>query len=204
MSPAPRRRRPLLALPALLLCIGLAGPARAALAEGDPAPGFSTLASLAGKPYTYTLRSALSAGPVVVYFFPSAFTAACNMQAHEFSVLKEQFSAAGASIVGVSLDNIQRLNEFSANPDFCAGKFAVASDPDGRIARSYGLKVNGVKAGAKDTRGLEIDHGFAERTTFIVGRDGTVRAVVGGVSPQANVQRTLELVQGLKSDGNRP
>ena len=169
----------------------------AALKAGDPAPPFSATASLAGKPFTYALKDGLAKGPVVVYFYPSAYTEGCNIQAHEFSAKAEQFAAAGASVIGVSLDSIERLNTFSADPDYCAGKLAVASDGDGKIARAFGLRVSGIHPGATDTRGKEIDHGFTERTTFVVGRNGTVLATVGGVSPEANVARALELVQKL-------
>jgi len=102
-------------------------------------------------------------------------------------------------VIGVSLDSIERLNEFSADPDYCAGKLAVASDRDGKIARAFGLRVSNVRQGATDTRGQEIDHGFAERTTFVIKRDGSVLAVVGGVSPDENVARALELVRKLSS-----
>jgi len=169
----------------------------AALKAGEPAPAFTAPASLAGKPFTYSLKDGLAKGPVVVYFYPSAYTAGCNIQAHEFSTHADQFAAAGATIIGVSLDSIERLNEFSADPDYCAGKLAVASDRDGKIARAYGLRVSGAQPGATDTRGKEIDHGFTERTTFVVKRDGTVAAAVGGVSPDANVARALELVRKL-------
>ncbi len=171
--------------------------AAATLKAGDAAPAFTAPASLAGKPFTYALKDGLAKGPVVVYFYPSAYTEGCNIQAHEFSSKADAFAAAGATIIGVSLDSIERLNTFSADPDYCAGKLAVASDGDGRIARSFGLRVTGVQKGATDTRGKEIDHGFTERTTFVVKRDGTVAAAVGGVSPEANVAKALELVRKL-------
>ncbi len=116
-----------------------------------------------------------------------------------FAATVHAFAAAGASVVGVSLDSIERLNVFSADPDYCAGKLAVASDGDGRIARAFGLHVSGAEKGATDTRGKEIDHGFSERTTFVVRRDGTVAAAVGGVSPEANVAKALELVRKLSA-----
>ena len=169
----------------------------AALKAGDTAPHFTAQASLAGKPCSYSLKDSLAKGPVVVYFYPSAFTSGCNVQAHEFSTKADQFAAAGASVVGVSLDSIERLNAFSADPDYCAGKLAVASDAEGKIARSYGLRVVDAQKGATDTRGKEIDHGFTERTTFVVRKDGTIAATVGGVSPTENVARALEQVQKL-------
>jgi len=172
-------------------------PALAALAPGESAPDFSTQASLAGKAFTYSLAEARRKGPVVVYFYPSAFTSGCNAQAHYFAVNMEKFNQAGATVVGVSLDNIDRLKAFSADPQYCGGKVPVASDADGKIAATYHLKVDPEESGFKDTRGIEIGHGFAERTTFIVLPDGKIAATVGGLSPAANVDHALEEVRRL-------
>ena len=95
------------------------------------------------------------------------------------------------------IDSIERLNDFSADPEYCAGKLAVASDPDGAIARSYELSVREGREGMKDTRGEEIGHGFTERTTFIVTPDGKISETIGGISPIENVQKSLEAVQRL-------
>lgn len=173
--------------------------ASAALKEGDKAPDFKAQASLAGKDFAFSLQSALQKGPVVVYFYPSAYTNGCNIQAHTFAVKHEQFAAAGASIVGVSLDSIARLNDFSADPDFCAGKFPIASDAGGRIAKAYDLQVKEAAGGRKDTRGVDIEHGFAERTTFVVTPDGKIAAAVGGLAPAANVEQALAVVQKLNA-----
>ena len=183
-------------LTAGLLGIVLAGPVLA-LNEGDSAPDFQAAAALNGNAFTFGLRDNLKKGPVVVYFYPSAYTNGCNIQAHTFAEKSERFKAAGAQVVGVSLDSIARLKNFSADPDFCAGKIAVASDADGKIAKSYGVNVRTGNPGRKDTRGNDIDHDFAERTTFVVGSDGRVVGVVGGVSPAENVDKALTLVQGL-------
>lgn len=172
-------------------------PAMAALKAGDQAPAFTAQASLAGKTFTYALKDALAKGPVVVYFYPSAYTGGCNIQAHTFAVNFDKFRAAGASIVGVSLDSIQRLNTFSADPDYCAGKFPTASDADGKIVKSFDLPVREGAPGMKDTRGVEIDHGFTERTTFIVTPDGKIAATIGGLAPDKNVEQALEAVQKL-------
>jgi peroxiredoxin len=186
------------------LLLGLLGstvvalPALAALEAGQTAPNFEAKASLAGEEFDFSLRDALEKGPVVVYFYPSAYTQGCNIQAHEFAVNMESFTAAGASVIGVSLDSIDRLNDFSADPEYCAGKLAVASDESGAIARSYDLQVRDAREGAKDTRGVDINHGFAERTTFIVTPDGKVAETIGGVSPPENVQKSLEAVQRLQ------
>ena len=185
----------------LLTCListAICLPALAALKDGDSAPDFTAQASLAGKEFKFSLKESLKKGPVVVYFYPSAYTQGCNVQAHTFSVNQEKFAAAGASIIGVSLDSIQRLNQFSADPEYCAGKFPVASDASGAIAKSYDLSVKNVP-GIKDTKGNEVDHGFAERTTFVVTSDGKIAATIGGVTPTDNVTKALETVQQLKA-----
>lgn len=188
-----------------LLAAAFAMPVLAALKSGDKAPEFTAQASFAGKAFTYSLKDALAKGPVVVYFYPSAFTGGCNLQAHTFAVNHDKFAAAGASIIGVSLDSIQRLNDFSADPNYCAGKFPTASDADGKISKEYELAVQGGKPGLKDTRGVEIGHDFVERTTFIVTPDGKIAATIGGMAPDKNVAEALEAVQhlgkGAKSAG---
>lgn len=181
----------------LLAVLAVSVSAFAALQAGDAAPKFDARASLAGEPFDFSLQSALESGPVVVYFYPSAYTQGCNIQAHEFAVNMDKFTAAGASVIGVSLDSIDRLNDFSADPEYCAGKLAVASDESGEIARSYGLNVSGAREGAKDTRGIEIGHGFAERTTFIVTQDGKIAETIGGVTPMENVKNSLKAVQSI-------
>lgn len=182
---------------ATLLAAAAALPASAALKEGDSAPAFKTQASQAGKAFSFSLKDALKKGPVVVYFYPSAFTGGCNIQAHTFAVNHDKFSAAGATVVGVSLDSIARLNEFSADPNYCAGKFPVAADANGDIAKSYDLAIREIAAGKKDTRGVEIDHAAAERTTFVITPDGKIAATVGGLTPEANVEKALATVQQL-------
>ena len=191
-----------LLLAACLSCAA-AVPAFAALESGATAPAFTAQASLAGKEFKFSLADALKKGPVVVYFYPSAYTGGCNIQAHTFAENMDKFHAAGATVIGVSLDSIERLNHFSADPDYCAGKLPVASDADGKIAHSYDLKVMDGRPGMKDTRGEDINHGFAERTTFVVTKDGKVSATVGGMAPADNVMKSLEIVQGLK-EGKAP
>ena len=148
---------------ALLMSVA-ALPAMAALQEGDSAPQFKAEASLAGKDFTFSLKKALRKGPVVVYFYPSAYTGGCDIEAHTFAVDSEKFATAGATIIGVSLDSIKRLNDFSADPKYCAGKFPTASDKGGAISKSYKIDVHQGPAGLKDVRGVEIGHSFADRT----------------------------------------
>jgi peroxiredoxin Q/BCP len=185
-----------------LLSAAIVVPAFAALKQGDKAPDFAAKASLAGKEFDFSLKAALKKGPVVVYFYPSAFTGGCNIEAHTFAENKEKFDAAGATIIGVSRDSIARLNAFSADPQYCAGKIAVASDPTGAIAQSYNLEVMNIKAvGMKDSRGVEIDHEFTERTTFIVTSEGKIVATLSTaddkISPAAHVEKSLAVVQQL-------
>jgi peroxiredoxin Q/BCP len=180
-----------------LLASTVALPAFAALKAGDAAPLFTAQASLAGRTFTYALQDALAKGPVVVYFYPSAYTGGCNIQAHTFAVNFDKFQAAGATIIGVSLDSIARLNTFSADPEYCAGKFPTASDADGKIVKSFDLSVMKGKPGQKDSRNEDIGHDFAERTTFIVTPDGKIAATIGGMAPDKNVDAALEAVQKL-------
>jgi peroxiredoxin len=189
-------------LVSILLATLVTPAAFAALKPGEKAPDFSAKASLAGKEFTFSLKEALERGPVVVYFYPSAFTGGCNTQAHTFSENKEKFDTAGASIIGVSQDSIERLNAFSADPQYCAGKFAVASDPDGTIAKSYNLNTMKLPAGdVKDTRGVAIDHEFTERTTFVVTPDYKIVATLSSaddkISPAEHVEKALAVVKDL-------
>ena len=180
-----------------------AAPSFAALKVGDTAPDFTATASLGGKDFTFHLNDALKKGPVVVYFYPSAYTGGCDLEAHTFADNHEKFDAAGASIIGVSADNLERLNQFAADPNFCAGKFPIASDENLNIAKSYNLQTTPGKAGAKDVRGVEIGHGFIERITFVVGKDHKIVAVMSStedkISPDQHVDKSLAIVQKLAS-----
>ena len=173
----------------------------AMLTKGDAAPVFSAQASLAGSAFNFSLKDAIAKGPVVVYFYPSAYTGGCDIEAHTFAEMKDKFTAAGATIIGVSADDIQRLNSFSADPSYCAGKFPVASDPGGKIAASYGLTISGPRLGIKDVRGQDLTHGFIPRTTFVISKDGKIVAVFSSdtdhISPADHVEKSLAIVKGL-------
>ena len=178
-------------------------PVLAALTVGDKAPDFSARASLAGKEFTFSLTDALNKGPAVVYFYPSAYTKGCDLEAHTFAEQKDKFDAAGATIIGVSGDSIARLDQFSADPDYCAGKFPVASDATGKIAASYNLTTTTPKAGMTDVRGATIDHDFIERETFVIGKDHKIIARFSSkddnLSPDQHVTKSLAIVQQLGS-----
>ena len=176
-------------------------PTFAAIKTGEKAPDFSARASLAGKEFDFSLRFSLKKGPVVVYFYPSAYTGGCDLEAHTFAQNKDRFTTAGATIIGVSEDSIKRLDQFSADPDYCAGRFPVASDVGGKIAASYGLTVSTGKPGMKDVRGAEIGHDFIERETFVIGKDHRIVATFSSktdhLTPDAHVTKSLEAVQQL-------
>jgi peroxiredoxin len=189
----------------LILGLALAGlcaaPALAALKVGDKAPDFTAQGSLGGKPFTFHLADALKKGPVVVYFYPSAYTGGCDLEAHTFATQADKFATAGASIIGVSADDLTRLKQFSADPNFCAGKFPIASDASTKIAASYDLNVSPPHAGAKDVRGVDIGHGFIERTTFVVDQNDRIAAVLSSkddnLSPDQHVDRSLAIAQKM-------
>jgi len=172
-----------------------------ALSKGSKAPMFTSKASMAGNEFNFSLKEALDKGPVVVYFYPSAYTGGCDLEAHTFAEMKDKFRAAGATIIGVSADDIERLKSFSAHPDYCAGKFPVASDAEGKIAASYGLEVSPPKEGAKDVNGQEITHGFIPRTTFVINKNDEIVAVFSSatdhISPDEHVKKSLEIVTSL-------
>lgn len=188
-----------------LLAFALVMPASAALNRGANAPDFKAPASIAGKSITFSLASALKKGPVVVYFYPAAFTGGCNVQARAFAENADKFAAARTTIVGVSGDSIQRLNAFSADPQYCGGKFPVASDPEGAIGKSYDLQARAMAPGKpafNDSRGQPVDNKvLLERTTFVITPDRKIAARISttedNVKPADHAAKALEVVQNL-------
>ncbi len=177
-------------------------PAYAALTNGETAPDFTAQASLAGKEFTFSLDSALKKGPVVVYFYPAAYTRGCNIEAKTFADNAEKFAAAGATIIGVSQDSIKKLNDYSADPEYCAGKFPVAADAGGKITASYKLSTMTLDRKVTDTRGADVTHALTERTTFVITPDKKVIATLSSnddkVAPHEHAEKSLSIVQGLK------
>src|SRR5580704_10779039 len=136
----------------------LASPLYAALKPGAQAPAFTTSATLAGQPFTFSLADALKNGPVVLYFYPAAFTKGCTVEAHEFAEATEQFKALGATVIGVSHDTIDTLNKFSVSE--CRNKFAVASDADLKIAKSYDARL--------------LVSSYSNRTSYVIAPTGKI------------------------------
>ncbi len=134
-------------------------PARAALPDGAAAPMFKATATLGGKVYAYDLAAALKKGPVVVYFYPAAFTKGCTIEAHDFAEAIPRYAALGATVIGVSRDDIATLRKFSVSE--CRGKFPVAADTDGHITRSFDAV-------------MPIIHKYARRVSYVIAPDGKV------------------------------
>jgi thioredoxin-dependent peroxiredoxin len=179
------RQRGLRSMVVIAIGIAFAGLALAALKPGDPAPDFSTQASLAGKPFDFSLSAALKKGPVVLYFYPAAFTKGCTIEAHEFAEATAQFEAMGASVIGVSHDSIDTLNKFSVSE--CRNKFAVAADPDRHIMKSYDAV-------------LWLDPKLANRTSYVISPQGTVLYAYSALSPDEHVQNTLAAVKKWQAE----
>lgn len=191
-------------LVAMMLAVpGLAANEPTVVAPGATAPDFTATASLAGKDFTFSLKQALAKGPVVVYFYPAAYTGGCDLEAHTFATEADAFAKAGASIIGVSADSIARLNRFSSDPKYCAGEFAVASDPDGKIAAMYGLAMSPPQKGVNDVNGDPVTHGFLPRTTFVLDREGKIVARLSSrddhLTPDQHVKRSLAIVEKLQA-----
>lgn len=187
-----------------LVALMLAVPAFAALKPGATAPDFTAQASRAGKDFTFSLKEALKNGPVVLYFYPSAYTGGCDLEAHTFATEKAKFDAAGATIIGVSADSLDRLNTFSSDPNYCAGKFPVASDAAGKVAASYDLKAVAAQSSVTDVRGVAINHVFIPRTTFVIARNGRIVATLSSeadhLRPDEHVTKSLAIVQRIQAD----
>jgi len=171
------------------------------LSKGATAPVFTAKASQAGNEFNFALKKALAKGPVVLYFYPAAYTGGCDLEAHTFAEDKDKFKDAGATVIGVSADDIQRLKDFSSDPNYCAGKFPVVSDPVGKIAADYGLKLIPPQAGVKDVRGEQVTHGFIPRTTFVINKNDKIVAVFSSgtdhISPDEHVKKSLAIVKSL-------
>ena len=155
-------------------------PANAALGNGEKAPDFMTQASLGGKTFTYSLSAALKNGPVVLYFYPAAFTTGCTIEAHNFAEAVDKYKALGASVIGVSNDTIDTLSRFSVSE--CRGKFPVAADTDQSIAKSYDAI-------------LLIMTKYAKRISYVIAPDGRIVYSYTNLSPDKHVENTLSALR---------
>lgn len=160
-------------------------PALAALTVGASAPAFNAQASLGGKVFTFDLADALKKGPVVLYFYPAAFTKGCTIEAHTFAAAMPQFQALHASVIGVSHDNIDTLNKFSVSE--CRSKFPVAADPALTVAKQYDAV-------------LPQNPSYANRTSYVIAPDGKILATLTDLShPQQHVENALAVLKQYES-----
>jgi peroxiredoxin len=165
----------------LCLCAAfLAGPAHAALDVGENAPNFTAKASLGGQVFTFSLADALKKGPVVLYFYPAAFSIGCTIEAHDFAEAVEQYKALGATVIGVSHDDIDTLNRFSVSE--CRSKFAVVADEDQSIMKSYDAV-------------LWLKPDYANRISYVISPKGSILYEYSSLNPDKHVANTLNAVK---------
>lgn len=169
-----------LAAPLLLAAALLAQPALAALKPGDKAPEFSAPSSLGGQVSTFTLSAALKKGPVVLYFYPAAFTTGCTIEAHLFAEATDRYKALGATVIGVSADSIDTLNKFSVSE--CRSKFAVAADVDQKIMKSYDAV-------------LSKNAERASRTSYVITPDHAILYEYTDMNPEKHVENTMHALE---------
>jgi peroxiredoxin len=165
---------------AAMFVAAFAVPAIAALQEGAKAPDFTAQASLGGKEYSFSLADALKKGPVVLYFYPAAFTKGCTIEAHDFADAMPQYAALGATVIGVSHDKIDTLDKFSVSE--CRSKFPVAADPDETVIKAY----DAVLASHPE---------YANRTSYVIAPDHSILLTYTDMDPDKHVELTLAAVK---------
>ena len=158
------------------MALTLASPAWAALDIGEKAPDFTAQAALAGKQYSFSLAESLAKGPVVLYFFPAAFSSGCSAEAHEFAEATDKFAALGATVIGVSTDDIETQVKFSMQA--CQGKFAVASDAGKSVIKSYDAA-------------MMILPDYANRVSYVITPDHSIIYSYQSLNPSKHVTNTL-------------
>ena len=169
----------------ILVLLGLGGfvarRATSHLAKGKRAPDFVAEAALGGEVQSFRLKDALVKGPVVLYFYPKSFTSGCTVEAHAFSAAVPEFAGLGATVVGISGDDIETQKKFSTQE--CQSAFLVASDPGLAIGKQYDVA---------------LAPGVPNRTSYVIAPDGTIaEAFTSMFQPQEHVQKTLAAVRAL-------
>lgn len=175
----------IIAVAAVLAILALTHrPARAALVEGTKAPLFTAEAALGQHVFTFSLADALKKGPVVLYFYPAAFTEGCTQEAHDFADAIDRYKALGATVIGVSKDGIEKLKAFGTSE--CRSKFPVASDADLSIARSYDSVIDFKQ------------NLYANRVSYVIASNGTIVYAYSSLDPDKHVANTLAALEKLK------
>lgn len=162
----------------------LAGAAQAALPVGATAPDFTAQAALGGKTFEFSLSKALAKGPVVLYFYPKAFTSGCTVEAKQFADASDRFQALGATVVGMSNDDIGTLQKFSV--EACRSKFAVAADAGAKVMKAYDAT-------------LTLMPNTADRISYVIGPEGKLLYVYANLSANGHVENTLKAVERWKA-----
>ena len=174
---------------AALAALSLISSAWAALDIGEKAPDFTAPAALAGKTYKFSLAENLAKGPVVLYFYPASFSVGCSAEAHEFAESIAKFEALGATVIGVSSDDIDTLGKFSVQA--CQGKFPVASDNTQSIMKSYDAVM-----------ALRPD--YANRISYVIAPNGKVLYNYQSLNPSRHVEKTLAALKEFSQTKGRP
>ena len=160
----------------------VASPGAAALQKGAKAPEIATIGAVGGKTFKLSLHDQLKHGPVVLYFFPKAFTKGCTLEAHAFSEAVPEFKKAGARVIGMSADNVETLKKFSTEE--CRSAFPVASATPA-IQKAYDVAW--------------AEHpGLTTRTSYVIARDGRIVMVHDDLDWSQHVAQTLAAVKALK------
>lgn len=166
----------------LAVAILAAMPTSAALPVGAKAPNFTTTGALAGKPFKLNLAEQLKHGPVVLYFYPKAFTKGCTLEAHAFSEAAKDFKKAGARVIGMSADDLETLKRFSV--EGCRNAFPVATATPG-VIKGYDVA-------------LKQKPEMTDRTSYVIDRSGKIVFVHSDLEWNEHVSKTLAAVKGLK------
>jgi thioredoxin-dependent peroxiredoxin len=167
-----------------LIAAFICAPAYAALENGAKAPVFTLQAAMAGNTFTFSLANALKKGPVVLYFYPAAFTPGCTVEAHDFADAIDKYKAMNATVIGVSHDPIDKLQKFSVSE--CHSKFAVAADVDQTVEKQYDAI-------------LPQEPKYANRTSYVIAQDGTIFYSYTDLHPEQHVANTLAALERLEN-----
>jgi peroxiredoxin Q/BCP len=168
----------------VLVAAAIAIPALAALPNGTKAPDFTLQATLGGNVFTFDLADALKKGPVVLYFYPAAFTKGCTIEAHDFADAIDQYKALNATVIGVSHDQLDTLQKFSVSE--CRSKFAVAADTDQAVEKAYDAI-------------LAVKPQYANRTSYVIAQNGTIVYSYTALDPSEHVANTLAALKTLET-----
>jgi peroxiredoxin len=175
------------------LTLALALPAQATLERGAHAPDFTAQGAVGGKPFTVVLHDALKKGPVVLYFFPAAFTGGCNAEAHAFAEAIDDFHKAGATVIGMTAGNVDRIQEFSSDTRYCSGKFPVAA-ADSRVISGYDVLL-------KKPDGTPTN--ITSRTSFVIAPGGKILLVHNDMNPAEHITLTLAAVRKYQAEHHK-